>query len=98
MNHRGAVAFPAEVHAGARRIATGGTRLPADLATAKMPRPGTTGGLSGLGRPVTGPDDYPAKEASGPVNRFFRLLAQRNPATRTGFMIADAVRYMSVHS
>jgi hypothetical protein len=63
-----------------------------------MPRPGTTGGLSGLGRPVTGPDDYPAKEASGPVNRFFRLLAQSDPATRTGFMIADAVRYMSVHS
>jgi hypothetical protein len=26
------------------------------------------------------------------VNRFFRLLVQSDPATRTGFMIADAVR------
>src|SRR5450755_4532369 len=36
--------------------------------------------------------------ASGSVNRTFRLLVQSDPASRTGFMIADAVRYMSVHS
>ncbi len=40
----------------------------------------------------------PDRGASGSVNRIFRLLAQSDPATRTGFMIADAVRYMSVHS
>ena len=37
-------------------------------------------------------------EASGPENYTFRLLVQSDPATRTGFMIAVAVRYMSVHS
>jgi hypothetical protein len=36
--------------------------------------------------------------ASGSVNRTFRLLVQSDPTTRTGFMIADAVRYMSAHS
>jgi len=35
---------------------------------------------------------------NGSVNRTFRLLVQSDPTTRTGFMIADAVRYMSVHS
>ena len=35
------------------------------------------------------------------MNRFFYLLAQSDPTTPThptGLMIADAVRYMSVHS
>jgi len=43
----------------------------------------------------------PAKEASGSVNRIFRLPGLGDPPTAihpTGFMIADAVRYMSVHS
>jgi hypothetical protein len=41
------------------------------------------------------------QEGSGSVNRFFRLLGLSDSAHgdhMTGFMIADAVRYMSVHS
>jgi hypothetical protein len=60
-----------------------------------------TGDLLGLGRLVTAPDARPAQEASGSVNRVFRLLCPGDPPTAihpTGFMIADAVRYMSVHS
>jgi len=60
-------------------------------------------------RTMRGPDRRPASDllglaghrdpaASGSVNRTFRLLVQSDPTTRTGFMIADAVRYMSVHS
>ena len=60
-----------------------------------------TGDLPGPGQPSRSRITVAAGEASGSVNRFFRLLAQSDPttmATRPGFMIADAVRYMSLHS
>ena len=53
---------------------------------------------SGPSKPSPGRTSTTTKEASGSVNRLLRLLAQSDPATRTGLMITDAVRYMSVHS
>ena len=53
---------------------------------------------SDLSPGLAGTADHRNPGASGSVNRFFRLLVQSDPTTRTGFMIADAVRYMSVHS
>jgi hypothetical protein len=57
-----------------------------------------TGDLPGPGPPLRSRITAAAGKASGPVNRRLRFLAQSDPATRSGFMIADAVRYMSVHS
>jgi hypothetical protein len=54
-----------------------------------------SGGLAGCTPRTVG---HRNPGASGSVNRIFRLLVQSDPTTRTGFMIADAVRYMSVHS
>jgi hypothetical protein len=57
--------------------------------------------FSALTGPLPGRTTAPAKKASGSVNRWFRFLARairpRRPP-HPGFMIADAVRYMSVHS
>jgi hypothetical protein len=52
-------------------------------------------------RPVTAADGYRNSQRAVRVSRFFRLLGLSDPptaTTREGFMIPDAVRYMSVHS
>jgi hypothetical protein len=80
-------------------VSAGFSRLPADsLSHAGAVNVGPPVIFRAPGGLVT-EDGRPSNPgARGSVNRTFGLLVQSDPTTRTGFMIADAVRYMSVHS